>query len=122
MTTLLDQVRAGELDKVRTATQELGERDRHRLAASAVSLLREIRQAYIGRVLKRHWPYGDDVESVLRSAQVVVLATVAPGELRKLGYWGVPPDGLALEVLSEGLPSRSRVGCTSYAHGITSNG
>ncbi len=29
---------------------------------------------------------------------------------------------LVLEVLSEGLPSRLRVGCTSYAHGITSNG
>src|SRR5438270_8785317 len=100
MTTLLGQVRAGELEKVRSASQELGERDRHRLAASADSLLREIRQAYIGRVLKRHCPYSDDVESDLRSAQVVALATDAPGARRKLRFQCVPTDGLALQVLS----------------------
>lgn len=101
MAGVLDQVRAGNLEAVRAASRSLDQSDRRPLAPSALSLLRKIRQAYIGQVLKRPWPYGDDKESVLTSARVLVLATISPGDLRKLGFWGVPPDDLAFEVLSQ---------------------
>jgi hypothetical protein len=41
------------------------------------------------------------VQDVLHSAQVMVLATVTPAELRKIGPWGLPSDELAFEALMD---------------------
>src|SRR5712691_3825562 len=96
---LPERVRAGDLEAIRRAVKGLPEADRRGLAGSAQALLRETRAARMGQITGKTWPYEGDFGTVLRCAQVLVLATVTPAELRKIGSWGVPPDELALEVL-----------------------
>jgi hypothetical protein len=96
---LVEQVRAGDMEAIRHAVKGLPEADRRRLSGSAIALLREIRDARMGQLTGKAWSYAGDIQTVIQCAQVLVLATVTPAELRKIGTWGLPPDDLAIEVL-----------------------
>ena len=98
--TLIDAARDGDLTRVTRDIDSLSESERRRFAAQALKLLRAVREAYVGRVLDKPWPYGEDQESVLRATQVLVLGTATGAELRKVGPWGVPPTDLAFETLT----------------------
>ena len=77
----------------------MSEPERRRFAPGVMRLFRAVREAYIGRVADRPWPYGDDQKAVLAATQVLVLGTASASELRHVGAWGVPEDELAVETL-----------------------
>jgi hypothetical protein len=96
---LLESARRGDMAAVSREFDQLSEADRRRLAPKALKLMREVREAYVGRVRDKPWPYAGDVESVLHATQAVVLSVVTPAELSKVGEWGLPPVDIAVETV-----------------------
>ena len=96
---LLQAARNGDVAAVRRDLDQLPEVDRRRIAPKALMLMREVRQAYIGRVREKPWPYGKDVESVVHATQTLVLGIATPAELSKVGGWAMPPVEIAVETL-----------------------
>lgn len=96
---LFDAARRGDVATVSNGVNQISEPNRRRLAPQTLRLLREVREAYVGRVREKPWPYAGDVESVLQATQTLVLGTATPAELRKAGAWGLPPTDIAIETL-----------------------
>src|SRR5258706_6000528 len=94
---LLDTARQGDVATVSHGVNQISEPDRRRLAPRALRLLREVREAYVGRVGDKPWPYAGDVESVLHATQTLVLRTATPAQPRKACAWGLPPKDIAIE-------------------------
>lgn len=96
---LLQSARSGDVVAVRRDLDQLSETDRRRLAPKVLKLMREVRQAYVGRIREQAWPYAGEVESVLDATQTLVLGVATPAELSKVGAWGLPPVEIAAETL-----------------------
>jgi hypothetical protein len=96
---LLDSARHGDVAAVRRAINELSESERRSLAPQVLKLLRDVREAYVGRVRGRPWPYVEDTESVLHATETLVLGVATPAELRRAGPWGLPPTDIAVDTL-----------------------
>lgn len=96
---VLQAARSGDVPAVGRELDQFSEADRRRLAPKALKLMREVREAYVGRVRERPWPYTGDVESVLHATQTLVLGVATPAELSKVGAWGLPPVEIAVETL-----------------------
>jgi hypothetical protein len=96
---LLEAARKGEVATVAQGVNNLSESDRRRIAPQVLKLLRAVKEAYVGRVQEKPWPYAGDVESVLKATETLVLGVSTAPELRKAGHWGIPPNAIALEIL-----------------------
>jgi hypothetical protein len=96
---LLDSARHGDVAAVRRAINELSESERRSLAPQVLKLLRDVREAYVGRVRGRPWPYAQDTQSVLHATETLVLGVATPAELRRAGPWGLPPTDIAVDTL-----------------------
>jgi len=96
---VLEHVRLGDLEAIRLAMRGQPEVQRRGLARAAIALLRAVREASVAQAMQKPWPYAGATANVLRCAQVLVMATVTPAELRKSGPWALAPDDLAVETL-----------------------
>jgi uncharacterized protein DUF6493 len=96
---LLGSARNGDVVAVSRGINQLSEAERRRIAPQVLKLLREVRQAYVGRVRDRPWPYAEDTRSVLHATETLVLGVATGAELRKAGPWGLPPTEIAVETL-----------------------
>src|SRR2546425_5832351 len=96
---LVDSARHGDVAAVRSAINELSEAERRSPAPQVLKLLRDVREAYVGRVRGRPWPYVEDTESVLHATETLVLGVATQAELHRAGPWGLPPTDIAVDTL-----------------------